>query len=151
MENKSNWWIAPMFFGGCLLWLLLLSKIAFGDVIIKNDLGGSIEQRMASIDKLRASGEVVKIKGVCASSCTMLLALKKTCVTPSATLMFHGPSSQFYGVGLSPKEFEKWSNVMASYYPEPIKSYFLNDWRYTTVGVTKVSGKKAIDMGIPKC
>lgn len=141
-------YIAAMIFG---LFVALISELkaeTASTIIIKHDLGGSIKQRIIDINQL--SDKKVIIDGVCASSCTMLL--KIACVTNKSKLYFHGPSSQFFGVGLPKKEFDKWSNVMANYYPNRIKEKFLTEWRYTTVGTIMITGKDAIKLyGVNKC
>ena len=50
--------------------------------------GGRI-QPGAIIKKYNQSGERFRIEGTCRSSCTMLLAIKNSCVDPNATLRFH--------------------------------------------------------------
>ena len=59
--------------------------------IVDHDGGGRVDQRIAEIDKLRAAGTQVRIRGNCWSACTLYLALESTCVYPSASLHFHAP------------------------------------------------------------
>lgn len=130
-----------------LILIIILSAIpALSQIIIKHDNGGSIEQKIVEINSI---DENVIIDGFCASSCTMML--KIACVTPNSTLLFHGPSSQFYGIGLPKKDFEKWSAIMADYYPPKIKEWFMNKARYITVGGITMTGKEAIKLGARKC
>ena len=131
-------YLVAMIIGLCVA---LVTELKASPIVIKYDLGGSIEQRTLDIKAI--GGNEVIIDGVCASSCTMLL--KVACVTTTSKPYFHGPSSQFYGVGLSQKEFDKWSKVMASYYPKKLKNKFMNEWRYVTVGVIMVTGKDLIE------
>lgn len=138
-------YLVAMIIGLCVA---LVTELKASPIVIKHDLGGSIEQRIIDI-KVIGDNEVI-IDGICASSCTMLL--KVACVTTTSKLYFHGPSSQFYGIGLSQKDFDKWSKVMASYYPKKLKSKFMNEWRYVTVGVTMVTGKDLIETyGVREC
>lgn len=88
-------------------------------IVINQDLGGSVESRLRGIEQLRVAGTRIEIRGQCASACTMLLGLPNTCVARSSRLGFHGPQSQYYGIALPPEEFEYWSHIMASHYPEP--------------------------------
>lgn len=130
------------------LFVALVTELKASPIVIKYDLGGSIEQRIIDI-KAIGDNEVI-IDGICASSCTMLL--KVACVTTTSKLYFHGPSSQFYGIGLSQKEFDRGSKVMASYYPKKLKSKFMNEWRYVPVGVTMVTGIDLIETyGVREC
>lgn len=133
-----------------LIWAFV-AYAAFATVTVRNDVGGSIPARVAEIEALRASGEPVRIIDACASACTMYLTLPNTCVMRHARLLFHGPQTQFYGVGLTKEDFELWSSVVASYYPKEIKEEYLSSWRYTTVGAVEISGSQAIQMGARDC
>ncbi len=62
-------------------------------LVIKNDRGGYIMDRLREIRNLRRSGQAVEIRGrVCFSTCTMLLDLPQTCVSPQTTFGFHAPT-----------------------------------------------------------
>lgn len=119
--------------------------------VIRNDLGGSIAARLDIIAQFRRSGSRIEIRGVCASACTMLLALPNTCVARTARLQFHGPSSQYYGIALPPSEFDYWSRVMADHYPAAIKQWFLTKARYTTIGAITITGAEASRLGARPC
>lgn len=121
-------------------------------VVIGNDPGGAVETRARQIRSYRRSGTVVEIRGTyCLSSCTMYLGMKETCVAPDTVFGFHGPASRLYGIGLPPDQFDRWSRVMATHYPEPIKSWFLKTGRYRTVGFFNFSGEQIIRMGVRRC
>jgi hypothetical protein len=121
-------------------------------VVVRNDPGGAFDDRMRLVQSYRQSGKQVEIRsGYCLSACTMYLGLSSTCVVPDAVFGFHGPSSQMYGISLPPAAFEHWSAVMAAHYPEPLKSWFLKNGRYLTVGFYKYSGRQLINIGIREC
>lgn len=121
-------------------------------MIVRNDPGGRLSDRVVEIDRIRSSGTPVRIEGgYCNSACTMYLGLPNTCVSRRASFGFHGPMSQFYGVALPPDQFEYWSQVMASYYPAQLRRWYLREARYTTVGLHKVSGRTLIRMGVREC
>jgi hypothetical protein len=81
----------------------------------------------------------------------VLNGLPKACVARTARMGFHGPSSQFYGISLSPHQFEYWSRVMAGYYPRAIRARFMSEWRQTTMGLHVITGAQAIRMGARAC
>ena len=147
--------ILPILFGGLFLAIAPASATAVQlhpVLYVQNDPGGSLSDRVAEIERIRSTGTHVEITvGFCNSACTMYLGLPNTCVAPSVSFGFHGPMSQFYGIPLSQKEFDHWSHVMASYYPEPLRSWFLQEARFTTIGIEKISGRSLIEMGIPAC
>ncbi|WP_323039934.1 hypothetical protein [Gemmobacter sp.] len=118
-------------------------------IIVRSDRGGYIGQRDQQISTLRAQGTRVELHGTCLSSCTMYLSLPNICVAPSATFGFHGPSRN--GQPLSPADFERRSLAMARHYREPIRSWYLNQARYTVSGYHQMSGAQLISMGYPSC
>ncbi|WP_417241625.1 hypothetical protein [Celeribacter sp.] len=121
-------------------------------ITIRNDPGGRLDTRINEINRIRQSGAQVRIVGgYCNSACTMYLGLPNTCVSRNVSFGFHGPMSQFYGMALPPDEFEYWSGVMASYYPGAIRSWYLQDARYVTVGLRSVSGRDLIRLGVREC
>lgn len=120
-------------------------------LIVRSDLGGSVEDRLSLIADLRNEGRRVEIRGQCASACTMYLGLPNSCVSRASQLGFHGPQSQFYGISLPPDQFEYWSRVMASNYPGPIAQWFMAEARQTTMGLITISGSQAIAMGAQAC
>lgn len=120
-------------------------------LIVNNDLGGSVQERLSVIAALRNQGRRVEIRGQCASACTMYLGLPNTCVSRASRLGFHGPQSQYYGISLPPDEFEYWSRIMASNYPAPIAQWFMAQARETTLGLVTISGAQAIKMGAHAC
>lgn len=146
----GGWWIAPACFLSLFIWVCM-ARIAFGDITVRNDKGGSLQERLNQIATLRETNEPVRITGYCASACTMYLGLPNACVTRSARLAFHGPQTQFYGVGLTATDFEQWSRVIADQYPPRVRAAYLRDWRYTTVGTIEISGTEAIRMGVREC
>lgn len=121
-------------------------------VVVQNDRGGAVAERVRQVEDLRRSGAQVEVRGsYCMSSCTLYLGLASTCVSRSTKFGFHGPSSQYAGISLPPKDFEYWSQVMASYYPGPLRSWFLNTGRNVTVGFYEITGAELIRMGVSEC
>jgi hypothetical protein len=74
----------------------------------------------AIIARYNASGELFRIEGNCRSSCTELLAIKKVCVDPSATLQFHAALAD------PAQPVDHGRNMrMASYYNPKLRAYVL--------------------------
>lgn len=118
---------------------------------VRNDNGGSVEARVAEVERLRSQGVRVRILGTCLSACTLYLGLPNTCVSPGAKLGFHGPSTRHAGLPLPHSEFERLSAVMASYYPGEIRNWFWQEARMRTKGLYTISGAQAIRMGARAC
>lgn len=127
--------------------LLLALALLSSPVIITNDKGGLVADRLQQISGLQ--GKQVEIRGECDSSCTMLLSV--ACVSKNARLGFHGPSSQYYGVALPPEEFDRVSHVMAEHYPPAIRNWFIAEARFTTMGLLTITGTEAVRLGAKKC
>ncbi|MEO0378751.1 MAG: hypothetical protein AAF252_00680 [Pseudomonadota bacterium] len=119
-------------------------------LIVKNDHGGLLWDRLHQIKELRAQGRPIEIRGKkCYSTCTMLMGLPNTCISPKTVFGFHGPSS--YGRSLDKATFERASEVIASYYPEPLQVWYMAEARHTIKGVIRVRGDNIIQMGIRSC
>ena len=72
--------------------LLAAAGTSHAAVRIAHDRGGQIGRYLERYDQLRASGQTVIIDGLCASSCTIVLAAippERICVTRKANLAFH--------------------------------------------------------------
>lgn len=59
---------------------------------IKYHEGGDTDKHIRQYNELLANGTTVRITGFCASSCTFFISLPNACVSPDATLFFHGAS-----------------------------------------------------------
>jgi hypothetical protein len=117
---------------------------------IANDRGGLLLDRIAELQQLRDSGQSVRITGnICYSTCTMFLGLTQTCVSPTTTFGFHGPSS--YGRPLDPFVFEEASRIMAEHYPAALKDWYMKTGRYEIASLYRFKGSDMIKMGIQSC
>jgi len=138
--NPPRWiWLAALIIWACLgTWL-------FADITVTRDLGGRIGARITEIEQL---GEAeVRIIGLCASACTMYLALPNVCVAPGARLVFHGPMS-LRGDPLAPAEALRWSEAMARHYPAALRQWFMQSARFQS---QTLRGADMIRMGVRQC
>lgn len=118
--------------------------------VVGSDRGGYLHDRLIELRNLERNGVQVEIRGrICYSTCTMFLGLPGTCVDPDTTFGFHGPSRS--GRRLAQEDFDYFSQVMADYYPEPLKSWFMTKARNRINGLYKVKGRELIRMGVPAC
>lgn len=119
-------------------------------VEISNDRGGLLRDRLIELQLLRQTGRQVRITGnICYSTCTMFLGLPQTCVSPQTTFGFHGPSS--YGRPLEPAIFEEASQIMASHYPDVLKTWYMETGRHEIVDIYRFKGADIIRMGVSSC
>jgi hypothetical protein len=118
--------------------------------VVENDRGGLMLKRLAQIRALRQSGQPVRITGgICYSTCTMLVGLPQTCITPDVRFGFHGPSS--HGRALTPETFERASEIIASFYPKPLRRWYMSKGRYRIHGLYYIDGTQMIRLGVPAC
>ena len=119
-------------------------------IVIGNDHGGGINTRARIVDQIRAARARVEIRGdICYSACTMYLGAGDVCVSPRTTFGFHGPTRN--GRALDPAAAERWSAVMARYYPDPLRQWFMNTGRFSTTGVYQISGAEIMRYGYRAC
>lgn len=119
-------------------------------VIVADDRGGPVNDRAMLVDRLRAAGAHVEIRGsVCLSACTMYLGAGDVCVSPQTTFGFHGPSNN--GAPLAPDRFDHWSQVMARYYNGPLQDWFMTQARYQISGYQRLTGADLIRLGYRSC
>lgn len=118
---------------------------------VRKDLGGSVRERIVQVEHLSRTGAEVRIVGTCISACTLLLGVPNACVTPSARLGFHGPSTRNSGLPLPRDEYERISLQMANLYPPQIRNWFMATARKTTGDYIVMSGETAIAMGARAC
>ena len=118
--------------------------------IVRNDRGGIVGERVEEIRRLKATGQRVEIQGnICLSSCTMYLGAGDVCVNPDTRFGFHGPS--YYGQPLAPEYFEYWSEVIAEYYPKPVRDWFMEKARHRLNGYYTIKGTELIRLGMRSC
>ena len=121
-------------------------------LVVGDDAGGALVERLRRVRQLRREGVAVEIKGrFCLSACTLYLGLARTCVSPRTRFGFHGPATRLAGVALPPDKFERWSREMAAFYPEPLRGWFMGTARHRIVGFYTLSGDALIAMGVRRC
>ncbi len=142
----------------CLFVLLLALAPGFGLAgptamivrVVQNDRGGVVGSRVQEIAQLQQQRHRVEIRGqVCLSTCTMYLGAPNVCVSPQTRFGFHGPS--YYGRPLKPQQFEYWSQVIASYYPDRLREWYMATGRYKSDGYYTITGAQLIRMGVAQC
>ena len=137
--------LGTVLIGAATFWLAFGVSCARAETI-RHDMGGSVSARLDQMQHM--SG--VRIVGRCDSACTMLLGLPDTCVTRSARLGFHGPSTRS-GLPLPRSEWERVSNVMADHYPPALRRWFMAEGRKNTGAVRVIRGAELINMGVREC
>jgi hypothetical protein len=115
-------------------------------IIIAAHAGGSITDAAAVVRWAADARCEVRIEGVCASSCAMLLAVG--CVTPGARIGFHAPNRM--GTPLPERERALWAARMAAYMPPAIGQWYVTGPARQADPVW-ITGETAIKAGARAC
>ena len=119
-------------------------------LVTTNDRGGLLRDRLRQLVVLRQQDRTVQIRGrICLSTCTLLISLPNTCVSPSTTFGFHGPSS--YGRPLDPETFNRASEIIADHYPPALRNWYMETGRFRINTMYRISGKTLINLGVRAC
>ncbi|EET48904.1 hypothetical protein [Thalassobium sp. R2A62] len=119
-------------------------------LIVGNDRGGLLLERLRQLTRLSRESRPVQIRGnICFSTCTMYIGLPNTCVLPTTTFGFHGPSS--HGRALSPATFDQASSIIADHYPPALREWYMETGRYRVNNMYRISGQNLINMGVRSC
>ncbi|MBW7922545.1 MAG: hypothetical protein H3C51_10645 [Rubellimicrobium sp.] len=119
-------------------------------IIIGDDRGGGLNTRARLVEQMRAAHVRVEIRGsICYSACTMYLGAGDVCISPQTTFGFHGPTRD--GRPMSADDAERWSRVMARYYPDGLRQWFLTTARFETRSIYRISGADMLRYGYPAC
>ncbi|HUO50845.1 MAG TPA: hypothetical protein VMU25_04770 [Candidatus Paceibacterota bacterium] len=105
---------------------------ATAEVVLNGDRGGRIGTYVNRANDLRSSGESIRVAGLCASACTILVAAAlpgRVCVTPQASLGFHS-AWDYDGNGQPVVNPEATQLLMALYTPH------MRAWVRTHGGLT---------------
>lgn len=105
--------------------LLLLSACGYqrspdGRILIEDDKGGVISEYEKERVKLASDPSGVVLCGKIGSAATIFVSLPNACSCPDALFNFHGSTKNFR---YSPEG----TAILASYYPEPLRSWYLRE------------------------
>lgn len=153
-RRQTGWDIATvgvgLSFAVMIAFLIVIALVHFAhakDIRITYDTGGSVYNYATYYRAHRADRFV--IDGYCGSSCTLALALPRTCVTKRSSLGFHQayewaiwpPGSKHIDVGLS--------SYFMSQYPRGIRNWInRNGGLAPDIKLLKGNGMRAL---VPNC
>ena len=133
--------------------LMTIAGSAHADVSVSQTgftRGGHIRDFAAVVRKYNASGERVRIDGLCRSACTMLLAIRNVCVEPSAQLAFHAGHSM--EPGHRSELMQRATNSMLAAYKPRLRNYLRANRYMETLEYHTISGQDLISkFGYPAC
>lgn len=102
----------------------------------------------ALVSQYNASGEQFRIDTHCQSACTLFLAIRSVCITPSARLLFHAGHTRGPNRQINPRA----TNHMMSAYNGALRSYLQAGGYMDTLAFHTISGRDMISkFGYPAC
>ena len=94
----------------------------------------------ALVRQYNASGEVFRIDGHCQSACTLFLAIRNVCITPSARLLFHAGHTRGPNRQINPAA----TNHMIAAYNGRLRGYLKSGGYMDTLAFHTVAGQDMI-------
>lgn len=100
--------------------------------VIKDDPGGRLDEYYTSITELKKAGKGIRLDGMCASACTMMVFPEfglDICTTPNGSLGIHHPfmmsnDNQIgYTIPAVQKAQQVWSEVFYKKYPQWLQKF----------------------------
>lgn len=103
--------------------LALWAVPACADIVIGNDPGGNVVAYAEKYQRIKQSGQYVRLVGDCISACTEVLSLPldHVCAEPQARLAFHSPS---IGNHIAPRALVQ--EFAREFYPPAVRTWFLS-------------------------
>jgi hypothetical protein len=128
-----------------LVVLTAVSALAQGAVSKSGRMGrGSGPEGMAPfnamVQQYNASGQEFRIDTHCQSACTLFLAIRNVCITPSARLLFHAGHTRGPNRQINPRA----TNHMMSAYNSALQSYLRSGGYMDTLAFHTISGRDII-------
>lgn len=114
------------------------------EIVITDDRGGDFYGYFDLLRRLTARGTHVRIEGICASACTMLLASPGACVGPHAQFWFHAV------IGSSRDGDKALTELMARQWPAPVRAWLDRRGGLSPI-VRHLRGPDLRMMGLPPC
>jgi hypothetical protein len=122
--------------------LLLVARAA----LAAGTTAGNYRRFDPVVSQYDQSGELFRIDGHCQSSCTLFLAIRKVCVSRSATLLFHAAYDRNGNSSASNTE-----HMLAAYNPK-LRDYVVSHHYMETLAFHAISGSAMIDtFGYRQC
>jgi hypothetical protein len=114
-----------------------------------DDLGGNLRSYIADVNRLNREGSPMRIRGRCASACSVYLGVRRVCVEGEAEVWFHAASLPGNGQPDPTGSLE-----MLAMYPPAVRRWAIatGALEQTKWSVRhRLSGAQLIAMGVARC
>ena len=128
--------------------LIIAASVARAETSDKYSAGGAYRPYQEAIQRNSASGELFRIRGSCASNCTLFLGLSNVCVERSAKLLFHAGHDKDNAKMINAAATQR----MIDAYNGKLRQYVVSNGYMAKLSFSSISGARIIDeFGYKEC
>ncbi|WP_342361128.1 hypothetical protein [Terrarubrum flagellatum] len=128
--------------------LAAAASVAHAETSDRYSKGGAYRPFQEAIQRNNASGELFRIRGSCASNCTLFLGLNNVCVERSAKLLFHAGHDRDDATVINAVATQR----MTDAYNAKLRQYVLSHGYMEKLNYSAISGARMIDeFGYTEC
>lgn len=131
-NKQTNWWMIA-------LWILFLLSVIMatsgsraqvqynstpGVIVIGDNPGGEVWTFAQFYGWIKASGVPVRVRGICISACTLVLALprEQVCIEPTGTMALHLAATETPAGKMEPDR-DASAAFVRRFYPKELQDY----------------------------
>ena len=128
--------------------LVVVAPVADAETSDSHSKGGAYKPFQEAIQRNNASGELFRIRGSCASNCTLFLCLNNVCVERSAKLLFHAGHDRDNAKVINAVATQR----MVDAYNGKLRQYVVSHGYMEKLSYSSISGARMIDeFGYKEC
>jgi hypothetical protein len=128
--------------------LTVVASVAHAETSDRYSAGGAYKPYQEAIQRNNASGELFRIRGSCASNCTLFLGLSNVCVKRNARLLFHAGHERDNPKAISAAATQR----MLAAYNGKLRQYVVANGYMEKQSFSSIAGARIIDeFGYKEC
>ena len=128
--------------------LAVLASVAHAETSDRYSAGGAYKPYQEAIQRNNASGELFRIRGSCASNCTLFLGLNNVCVERNARLLFHAGHDRDNAKVINAVATQR----MLAAYNGKLRQYVVAHGYMEKLSLSSIAGARIIDeFGYKEC
>jgi hypothetical protein len=135
----------------CILFvatLAVVASVAHAETSDRYSAGGAYKPYQDAIQRNNASGELFRIRGSCASNCTIFLGLNNVCVERNARLLFHAGHDRDNPKAINAVATQR----MLAAYNGKLRQYVVTNGYMEKQSFSSIAGARIIDeFGYKEC
>jgi hypothetical protein len=124
------------------------ASVAHAETSDRYSAGGAYKPYQEAIQRNNASGELFRIRGFCASNCTLFLGLNNVCVERNARLLFHAGHELNNPKAINAVATQR----MLDAYNGKLRQYVVTNGYMEKLSYSSIAGARMIDeFGYKEC